>query len=279
MAHEYLELVCQLWESWEPDAVVRDRDTGTYVDHSKVHTTDFEGKYYRSRGPLNTVRAPQGRPVLCQAGASPKGRDFAAKYADTIIAYGGSTAEMKSFRDDVRARMATHGRKPDTCKVMFIVQPILGDTDEEADAKRRRWREDPLNIEAKLAGISSITEVDFAPYDWDEVPPQDLTTNGERNSLDTFLQKGSGRTLRQLVTDGFGDGGELVGTPDSVAEQMDAMMEEVGGDGFLITSPIRRLSRRYVTEITDGLIPALQRRGVVRTAYTYEQFRDNLLDF
>jgi FMN-dependent oxidoreductase (nitrilotriacetate monooxygenase family) len=279
MAHEYLELVCQLWESWEPDAVVRDRDTGTYVDHSKVHTTDFEGKYYRSRGPLNTVRAPQGRPVLCQAGASPKGRDFAAKYADTIIAYGGSTAEMKSFRDDVRARMATHGRKPDTCKVMFIVQPILGDTEEEADAKRRRWREDPLNIEAKLAGISSITEVDFAPYDWDEVPPQDLTTNGERNSLDTFLQKGSGRTLRQLVTDGFGDGGELVGTPDSVAEQMDAMMEEVGGDGFLITSPIRRLSRRYVTEITDGLIPALQRRGVVRTAYTYEQFRDNLLDF
>jgi FMN-dependent oxidoreductase (nitrilotriacetate monooxygenase family) len=279
MAHEYLELVCQLWESWEPDAVVRDRQTGTYVDHTKVHTIDFEGKYYRSRGPLNTVRAPQGRPVLCQAGASPKGRDFAAKYADTIIAYGGSTAEMKSFRDDVRARMATHGRKPDTCKVMFIVQPILGDTQQEADAKRRRWREDPLNIEAKLAGISSITEVDFAPYDWDEVPPQDLTTNGERNSLETFLQKGSGRTLRQLVTDGFGDGGELVGTPDSVAEQMDAMMEEVGGDGFLITSPVRRLSRRYVTEITDGLIPAPQRRGVVRTAYTYEQFRDNLLDF
>jgi FMN-dependent oxidoreductase (nitrilotriacetate monooxygenase family) len=279
MAHEYLELVCELWESWEPDAVIRDRETGTYVDHTKVHTVDFEGKYYRSRGPLNTVRAPQGRPVLCQAGASPRGRDFAAKYADTIIAYGGSTAEMKSFRDDVRTRMATHGRKPDTCKVMFIVQPILGDTEEEADAKRRRWREDPLNIEAKLAGISSITEVDFAPYDWDEVPPQDLTTNGERNSLETFLQKGSGRTLRQLVTDGFGDGGELVGTPDTVAEQMDAMMEEVGGDGFLITSPIRRLSRRYVNEITDGLIPALQRRGVVRTAYTYEQFRDNLLDF
>jgi FMN-dependent oxidoreductase (nitrilotriacetate monooxygenase family) len=279
MATEYLDLVCQLWDSWEPDAVVRDRDTGVYVDHTKVHTIDFEGKYYKSRGPLNTVRAPQGRPVLCQAGASPKGRDFASKYADTVIAYGGSPAQMKAFRDDIRARMVAHGRKPDDCKVMFLIQPILGDTEEEAQAKRRRWRDDPLNIEAKLAGISSITEVDFAPYDWDEVPPQDLTTNGERNSLETFLQKGSGKTLRQLVTEGFGDGGDLVGTPDAVAEQMDALMEAVGGDGFLITSPIRRVNRRYVTEITDGLIPALQRRGLVRTAYTYEQFRDNLLDF
>ena len=279
MATEYLDLVCQLWESWEPEAVVRDRETGTYADHTKVHTINFEGQYYKSRGPLNTVRAPQGRPVLCQAGASPKGRDFAARYADTVIAYGGSTDEMKAFRNDIRARMIDHGRKPDDCKVMFIIQPIMGDTEEEARATRRRWFEDPLNIEAKLAGISSITEVDFAPYEWDEVPPEDLTTNAERNSLETFLQKGSGRTLRQLVTEGFGTASELIGTPDAIAERMGTMMEEVGGDGFLVNSPFRRVSRRYVTEITDGLIPALQRRGLVRTAYTYEQFRDNLLEF
>jgi FMN-dependent oxidoreductase (nitrilotriacetate monooxygenase family) len=279
MAHEYLELVSQLWESWEPDAVVRDRERGVYADASKVHTIDFEGKYYKSRGPLNTVRAPQGRPVLCQAGASPKGREFAAKYADTIIAYGGEPSEMKAFRDDVRARMEAHGRKPDDCKVMFIVRPIVADTEEEARAKRKRCFEDPLFIEARLSGISSITEVDFAQYDWDEVPPSDLTTNAERNSLETFLQKGSGKTLRQLVVGGMGGGSELVGTPDQVAEEMGALMEEVGGDGFLITSPILRLQRRYITEITDGLVPALQRRGLTRTSYTYEQFRDNLLEF
>jgi FMN-dependent oxidoreductase (nitrilotriacetate monooxygenase family) len=279
MAHEYLELVCRLWDSWEPDAVVRDRETGTYADHTKVHTIDFEGKYYKSRGPLNTVRSPQGRPVLCQAGASPKGRHFAAKYSDTVIAYGGAPAQMKAFRDDIRTRMEEHGRDPDDCKVMFIVRPILGDTHDEAQAKRKRWFEDPLYIEAMLAAISSITEVDFARFDWDEVPDQDLTTNGERNSLDTFLQRGSGKTLRQLAIEGLGRDPELVGTPDQVADQMEALMGEVGGDGFLITGPVMRLNRRYVTEITDGLIPALQRRGLVRTEYAFEQFRDNLLEF
>jgi FMN-dependent oxidoreductase (nitrilotriacetate monooxygenase family) len=278
MAHEYLELVCQLWESWEPDAVVRDRETGVYADYTKVHTIDFEGRFYRSRGPLNTVRAPQGRPVLCQAGASPKGRDFASKYADTIIAYGSAPSEMKAFREDIRARMEAHGRKPDDCKVMYIIQPIVGDTESEAQAKQRRWFEDPLYIEARLSGIASITEVDFSRYDWDEVPPGDLTTNGERNSLESFLQKGSGKTLRQLASEGMGQM-DLVGTPEQVADQMAATMEEVGGDGFLITSPGRRLNRRYVAEITDGLVPALQRRGLTRTDYTFEQFRDNLLEF
>jgi len=279
MANEYLELVCQLWESWEPDAVVRDRERGVYADHTKVHTIDFEGQYYRSRGPLNTVRSPQGRPVLCQAGASPRGRDFAAKYADTIIAYGASPATMKDFRDDIRARMEAQGRKPDDCKVMFIVQPILGETEEEARARRARWFEDPLNIEASLSSISSITEVDFSRFDWDEVPPAELTTNAERNSLDTFLQRGSGKTLRQLVIDGREAANELLGTPEQVADRMEAMMAEVGGDGFLISCPGRRLSRRFVAEITDGLVPALQRRGLTRTSYTFDLFRENLLEF
>jgi alkanesulfonate monooxygenase SsuD/methylene tetrahydromethanopterin reductase-like flavin-dependent oxidoreductase (luciferase family) len=130
-----------------------------------------------------------------------------------------------------------------------------------------------------LAGMASITEVDFAQFDWDEVPSDDLTTNGERNSLETFLQRGSGKTLRQLVTGGLGTATEMVGTPDQVADQIGSLMEEVGGDGILITSPVMRLNRRYVTEITDGLVPALQRRGLTRTNYTYEQFRDNLLEF
>lgn len=279
MANEYVELVCQLWDSWEPDAVVRDRERGVYADHTKVHTIDFEGRYYRSRGPLNTVRSPQGRPVLCQAGASPKGRDFAAKYADTIIAYGEAPAAMKAFRDDIRTRMEGHGRKPDDCKVMFIVQPILGETEDEARARRARWSEDPLHIEARLSSISSITEVDFSRFDWDEVPPADLTTNAERNSLDSFLQRGSGKTLRQLVVEGRDGSDELIGTPEQVADRMEAMMDEVGGDGFLINCAGRRLNRRYVAEITDGLVPVLQRRGLTRTSYTFDVFRENLLEF
>jgi FMN-dependent oxidoreductase (nitrilotriacetate monooxygenase family) len=280
MADEYLQVVTQLWESWDPDAVVRDRERGVYVDHTKVRRVDFQGTYHRSRGPLNTVRPPQGRPVLCQAGASPKGRAFAAKYADTIIAVGNDVAQMKGYRDDIRERLVGYGRKPDDCKVLFLVSPLVDETQELARDKARRWIEDPMYVEFVLAEISAITEVDFSRFDLDEPLPDDLTTNGERGTLNAFMQRGSGKTLRELVGLGLTPGSfELVGTPDAVAEQMGEIMEAVGGDGFLLTCPSNRLNRRYVAEITDGLVPALQRRGLTRTGYTYEHFRDNLLEF
>jgi FMN-dependent oxidoreductase (nitrilotriacetate monooxygenase family) len=278
MADEYLDLVCQLWDSWEPDAVVRDRQAGVYADYTKVHTIDFEGRFYRSRGPLNTIRSPQGKPVLVQAGASPKGRQFAAKYADSIIAVGAGVAGMKAYRDDIRNRMEAMGRKPDDCKVLFLVSPIVGDTEQEAREKKSRWLDDPFFIEYALAEISSITEVDFSQFDLDKELP-DVWTNGERGSLDNFVQKGKGKTLRELASSGLSQAVDLTGTPDQVAEEMGAIMEEVGGDGFLITSPVMRLNHRYIVEIADGLVPALQRRGLARSGYGFEQFRDNLLEF
>jgi FMN-dependent oxidoreductase (nitrilotriacetate monooxygenase family) len=278
MADEYTRLVLELWDAWDADAVVKDKATGTYADFTKVRTIDFEGRFYKSRGPLNTVRPPQGHPVICQAGASPKGRDFAAKYADTIIAAANGVAGMKEYRDDIRARMVEHGRKPDDCKVLFIVSPILGETDEEARGVQHRMMYDEGWIEYALAEISSITEVDFSKFDLD-APIPDVTTNGERGSLENFKKKGAGKTLRELAATGLSEAVELVGTPDTVADRMGEVMEEVGGDGFLITSPVMRLNRRYITEVCDGLMPALQRRGLTRSAYTYEQFRDNLLEF
>jgi FMN-dependent oxidoreductase (nitrilotriacetate monooxygenase family) len=278
MADEYVDLVSQLWESWEADAVVMNRETGVYADHTKVHTVDFEGRFYKSRGPLNTARSPQGRPVFVQAGASPKGRAFAAKTADSIIATATGVEGMKEYRDDIRSKMEAMGRKPDDCKVLFLVAPVLGETETEARDKLNRLATSIESIERNLALMSSITEVDFAKFDLD-APLPDVTTNGERGSLEKFVQKGSGKTLRQLATEGVSRSIELVGTPDSVAERMGEVMEEIGGDGFLITSPSMRLSRRYITEVTDGLVPALQRRGLARTNYTFNQFRDNLLEF
>ena len=279
MADEYVDLVCQLWDSWEPDAVVMDPESGVYADGSKVHTIDFKGRYYSSRGPLNTVRSPQGRPVFVQAGGSPRGREFAAKHADSIIATATGIEGMKAYRDDVRARMVAHGRKPDDCKVLFLVSPILGDTEAEALQKRQAMIAAPDYIEQTLIGISSITEVDFSVYDLDKpLPP--ITTNGERGSLDKFAQWGSGKTLRQLVAERVDRSIELVGTPDQVADRMGEVMEAVGGDGFLITRPGQTgLNRKYIIEITDGLVPALQKRGLARTSYTHTHFRDNLLDF
>jgi alkanesulfonate monooxygenase SsuD/methylene tetrahydromethanopterin reductase-like flavin-dependent oxidoreductase (luciferase family) len=270
--------VCQLWESWEPDAVVLDRETGTYADASKVHEINFEGKYFRSRGPLNTVRSPQGRPTIVQAGGSPAGRDFAAKYADSIIATATGIEGMIEYRDDVRRRAEGHGRKPDDVKVLFLVSPILAETTEEAYAKRDRIVNGPHYIEQSLAGISSVTDIDFSQFDLDaELPP--LTTNGEQGSLDKFAQWGSGKTLRQLVMERVSRSFELVGTPEDIADVMGEVMEAIGGDGFLITAPAMRVGRRYIADITEGLVPALQRRGLTRTSYTFDQLRDNLLEF
>ena len=279
MATEYLELVCRLWESWAPDALVVDRDAPLYVDSAKVHRVDFEGEFYRSRGPLNTLPPPYGRPVICQAGASPKGREFAARYADTIIATPTSPEEMKAYRDDIRSRLEKAGRKPDDCKVMYLVSPIVGETHAEAVDKRQRWLSDPAFVEHYLAQLSSITEIDFSQFDLDEPLPS-VSTNGERGSLEAFARRGEGKPLRELVSGGkFDKSVELVGTPDEIADLMGEMMAYAGGDGFLITSPVQRLDRRYVAEITDGLVPALQRRGLTRTDYAYEGFRDNLLEF
>jgi alkanesulfonate monooxygenase SsuD/methylene tetrahydromethanopterin reductase-like flavin-dependent oxidoreductase (luciferase family) len=272
--------VSKLWESWEPDAIERDYMTGTYANYKKVHTIDFEGKYYKSRGPLNTAPSPQYRPTIAQAGASPPGRELAAQHADTIVAPANGVEAMKAYRDDIHARMKANGRDPAHCKLLYLVTPIVADTHEEALAKQERWFTDPLYIEYMLAEISSITEIDFAQFDLDEPMPQDVTTNGERGALESFLARGKGKTLREIVT-GSGLSGNVpfIGTPAEVADEMGAVMDEVGGDGFLITSPVMRLNRRYVTEITDGLIPELQKRGLVRSEYTTTMLRDHLREF
>ncbi|MFI6928836.1 NtaA/DmoA family FMN-dependent monooxygenase [Streptomyces sp. NPDC050287] len=280
-ADEYVDLVCKLWDSWEPDAVVRDRETNTYADFKKVRPINFSGKYYKSRGPLNTVRSPQGRPVFVQAGGSPRGRQFAAKSADSIIAVANGVEGMKAYRDDVRARAAAQGRNPDDIKVLFVIGPVLGETEEEARAKKQRMDSDPDAIMQSLAGLSSVTDIDFSQFDLDKPLPR-LETNGERGSLDKFAQWGSNKTLRQLVMDngGTSDSIELVGTPDQVAEQMGEANEAMGGgDGFLISAPYMRVSKQYITEICEGLIPALQRRGLTRTQYTTSHLRDTLREF
>ncbi|GAA3580615.1 NtaA/DmoA family FMN-dependent monooxygenase [Kribbella ginsengisoli] len=278
MADEYVDLVRRLWNSWEPDAVVKDRLTGVYADHAKVHRVDFAGTFYRSRGPLNTLRPPQGHPVLCQAGASPKGREFAAKYADTIIAIGNNVRQMKEFRSTIHGLLRKLGRRPEDCKVLFLVTPVVDETEDAARHKVERWVSDPDYIEYVLTELSSITEVDFSQFDLDAPLPA-VSTNGERGTLERFAQAGSGKPLRDLIKLSLVETVELIGTPDTVADRMGRIMKEVGGDGFLITSPRLQMNRHYIAEITDGLVPALQRRGLVRTEYSHAMFRDNLLAF
>jgi FMN-dependent oxidoreductase (nitrilotriacetate monooxygenase family) len=280
MADEYMEVCRQLWGSWEPGAIIADRKNGILVDHTKVHAVNFEGKYFKTRGPLNSGPCVQGQPVIAQAGGSPRGRQFAAQYADTIVASTKCTAAMKAYRDDVRARMAGWGRDPDSCKVLFLVAPIIGETEEEAQEKKRlRQARAEAQVPQRLAHLGKVTNIDFGQFDIDKPLPDGVTTNGHQQTLDEFRRKYAGKSLREAMLEHNTTAlsVELIGTPDSLAARMGEVMEEVGGDGFLFSLP--NVNRRTLAEIEDGLVPALQDRGLVRTAYTHQMFRDNLLEF
>jgi long-chain alkane monooxygenase len=280
MADEYMDVVNQLFDSWEPDAVVMDRKKRVYVDYKKVHPINYKGRFFNCRGPLNTVRAPQGRPVYVQAGGSPTGRQFAAKHADSIITLADGIEGMKWYRNDIRERAAKMGRNPDDIKVLYLVIPTLAPSMEEAIAKRDKMARTEEFVEQTLALVSAITDIDFTKFELDKPLPK-LTTNGEQGSLDKFTQFDSGKTLRQLAYESteFESSIELIGSPDQVAERMGEIIEEVGGDGFLITTHNQRTSRQQVIEVTEGLVPALQRRGLMRTSYRYATLRENLRDF
>lgn len=275
-ADEYVDVVKELWQSWDPDALVMDRSTGTYVDHDKVRTVDHKGRYFQVRGPLNTLPPFGGQPVLCQAGASPRGKDFAARNADTILASAQGPEAMKKFRDDMRERMERIGRDPDSMKIMFIVTPILGETPSEVrKLVELAERPDDVRMEATLGHLSSLTENDFSSYDPDAVVPE-VTTNGHRSTLENFLMRGQGKTLREIAATWNLNCVDLVGTPDQVAQKMGDVMDVVGGDGFLITG---QLSRHHIDRITEGLVPELRSRGLTRTDYTGQTLRENLMAF
>jgi alkanesulfonate monooxygenase SsuD/methylene tetrahydromethanopterin reductase-like flavin-dependent oxidoreductase (luciferase family) len=180
----------------------------------------------------------------------------------------------------VRARAAQQGRNPDDIKVLFLAAPILGETEAEAQEKYRRTIASDRFVHHTLQLFGSFTDIDFSKYPLDEPLPK-LTTNGEQGSLDAFQQGGhTGKTLRQLVADGGTSSSvELIGTPDQVARRMGEVMEEVGGDGFLIKEPFHLINRRYYLEITEGLVPALQRLGLTRKVYTKSLLRDTLREF
>ena len=277
MADEWMQVADLLWKSWEPGALVADRAGRMFADASKVKPIHFEGRFFRSRGPLNTMPGPQGRPVICQAGGSPAGRTLAAKHADTIVGAANGIPAMKAYKQDVSERMHGFGRDPADCKVMFLISPVLGETDEEARAKQaRQGASDRLDITGRLERMSYMSGIDMSKYALDEPLPADILSrvNGHQSSIREMVEGGG--TLREVLRYTPVNSVDLVGSPDTVAGMMDEIMQEVGGDGFLMGNTV---TRREIAEIADGLAPALRARGLIRDGYEHALFRDNLLAF
>jgi alkanesulfonate monooxygenase SsuD/methylene tetrahydromethanopterin reductase-like flavin-dependent oxidoreductase (luciferase family) len=239
-----------------------------------VHPVNHHGKYFKCRGPLNAPRSPQGRPVICQAGGSPRGQVFSARWADTIITDATSVSAMKAYREQMRALAVAAGRDPDRIKVLFLAYPLVDSTMQAACDRRARQRQDAAaHLEMQLSTMSRLTNIDFSQFDPD-APLPELFTNGHQSSLAKWV----GKTPREVAQSAATKAGiDFTGTIDHVAGMMQDIMEEVGGDGFLFFNG--SFDRRYIMEICDGLVPELQRRGLTRTHYTYKHFKDNLMEF
>lgn len=273
-ADEYLDLVCQLWESWEPDAMVMDMEGKIFADPSKVHRINFEGKWHSSRGPLNVVPGPQRRPVLFQAGASDRGRDFAARWADCVFAAGGTPERTVAFRSDIEQRMAVHGRDPATLQVIAACGPVVAPSEAEARERAAEISE-RIPVEAALANMSGHWNVDLTRYSPGTRISELGDVDGTRGMVAFYRDQGD-PTIAEVARTYLNMSSQdvFIGTPAKVADTLQWMFEDGRIDGFQL-SP-QWYAPDYYRDIVELLIPELQRRGLTRTEYRGTTLRDLL---
>lgn len=277
-ASEFVEVVKGLWDSWDEDALVRDKETGVYFDPKKLHTLNHKGKYYAVKGPLNSSRSPQGAPVLIQAGSSDAGVNLAAQTAEVIFTAQQTLAEAQAFYTKVKDRAVEFGRNPDDIKVLPGVTPIIGKTEEAAKQKFEQLQ-DLIVPEIGLDFLSDyLGGIDLSNYPLDGPLPEDIPeTNGNqsRRQLIIDLAKREHLTIRQLYKRIASARGHrlIFGTAEQIADQLEEWVTHKGADGFNLMFPY--LPGSFV-EFVDQVIPVLQARGLFRKEYETETLRGHL---
>ncbi|OBZ13583.1 MULTISPECIES: LLM class flavin-dependent oxidoreductase [Bacillales] len=276
IAEEYLEVTRGLWDSWEDDAFVRDKESGVFFDPSKLHRLDHKGEYFSVQGPLNIARSKQGHPVIFQAGSSESGKKLAGKAADAVFTGHENIEEAKAFYKDVKDRTVAEGRSVDDIVILPGIGPIIGRTEEEAERKYQELAE-LVTIENALNYLGRFFEHhDFSQYPLDEQFPDlgDLGQNSFRSGTDKIKKaaKEQKLTLRQVALQSATPRGQFVGTPEKVADLIQQWHEEGAADGFIIHSSIPS----GLNDFVELVVPILQERGIYRTEYESDTLRGNL---
>lgn len=276
IASEFVDVVKGLWDSWEDDALVLEKETGKFIDPAKMHVLNHKGKHFTVKGPLNISRPPQGYPVIIQAGASDAGRDVAASIAEIVFAVLQDFDTAKSFRDDMRRRAEAKGRDPDTMKIMPGVCPIVGDSEKDARAKLGALCEqaDPASA---LRVLSERLGHDLSSYDLD-APVPDLPPSGMMQGHAVTLSamaKRDNLTLRELRDFTASAQGHrlLLGTPEQIADGLEEWFVGGAADGFNVMPPY---FPGALTDFVDHVVPILQKRGLFRTEYEGTTLRQHL---
>ncbi|MDM9648601.1 LLM class flavin-dependent oxidoreductase [Rhizobium sp. S163] len=276
LAEEYLEVCYKLWEgSWEDDAVVRDRAAGIFTHPEKVHPIGHSGKHFTVPGIHLSEPSPQRTPVLYQAGASSRGKDFAGEHAECIFVAAPSKPVLKRYVANVREAAERAGRNPREILAFNLQTVILGETDAEAKKKFDDYRR-YASFEGAQTLISGWTGIDFGQFSPDE-PLRHRHTNAVQSAVETFTTIDPDKvwSVREMA-DWVGVGGfgpVFVGSPQTVADLLQEWVEDTDVDGFNLAYAITPES---FEDAVDLLVPELQKRGVYKRDYRQGTLREKL---
>jgi FMN-dependent oxidoreductase (nitrilotriacetate monooxygenase family) len=272
---EFFDVVTGLWDSWADDAFVRDVASGTFFDPDKMHVLDHKGEFFSVRGPVNIARPVQGWPVIVQAGASEPGKQLAAETAEVVFTAAPTLADGQRFYADVKSRMEKIGRSPDHLKILPGAFVVVGETVEEAKAKRAKL-DSLVHYESAIASLSIAIGHDASKFDPDgplpRLPESNASKSGQQRVVE--LAEREKLTVRQLAQRLGGYAGlSFVGTPKTIADEMETWLESRGSDGFNVMFPYLPGG---LDDFVDFVVPELQRRNIFRLEYEGHTLRENL---
>ncbi|MFD1790419.1 LLM class flavin-dependent oxidoreductase [Ochrobactrum teleogrylli] len=274
-AREFFDVVTGLWDSFADDAFLRDQQSGIFFDPSRMHVLDHKGDDFNVRGPLNIARPVQGWPVIVQAGQSEPGRQLAAETAEVVFCAPRGLSDAKKLYADLKSRVVAAGRNPDHLKILPAAFIVIGDTIE--DAKEKRAKLDSLvHYDSAIASLSIAIGHDVSGLDPDSYLPELPDTNASKSSQEQVLKlaREEKLTVRQLAQRYGGYSGlAFVGTPESVADEMQQWLDEAGCDGFTVVFPF---VPQGLDDVVERLVPELQRRNIFRSDYEGSTLREHL---
>jgi FMN-dependent oxidoreductase (nitrilotriacetate monooxygenase family) len=278
-AAEFIDVAFKLWDSWEDDAVLADKESGVWGDRAKIHPPEHRGRHFSVHGPLNIPRSPQGYPLIVQAGSSEDGKGLAARYAEAVFTAQQTLEEAQAFYSDLKARARQLGRDPDTIKILPGIVPVIGSTEEEARRKDEELESliVPEHAQRRLAATLRVP-VEALPLDSqlpDDLPAEDDIEGAKsRYTLIVDLARRENLTVRQLIARLGGGRGHrtFTGTPQQVADAIEDWFSRGAADGFNVMPPSLPSSLEL---FADHVIPILRKRGLFHHEYQGRTLRDH----
>jgi len=287
-AREFVEVSRLLWDSWAVDEVVADPETGQFVRRGDPGAFAYRGSQFDVEGRFNVPASPQGHPVVLQAGNSDAGRELAAATADGVFTIHATLEAGRAFFADVKGRLARYGREPDELKVLPGATVVVADTDDDAVELAREIRFQQVTPQTAIALLEQVWNRDLSSYDPDgplpdidpEVEPSTIVQGRARIQRDPLALAERWRaiaaekhlSIRELMVETMARH-TFVGSPESVADQIDTSVQTDAADGFIL---VPHLTPGGLDPFVDRVVPLLQERGAFRSEYESDTLRGNL---